>query len=78
MEIDLTKQENQWIIRWLKNQIIDKHYKGANLLVLSSEKGYIDIVFGFKNNQLLVKAFIEPNKYNESSKALFELFEYIK
>jgi hypothetical protein len=77
MEIDLSKQENQWIVKWLQKQITSKHYKGANLLVLSSEQGYIDVVFGFKNKQLLVKAFIGETRCSQSSKAILELLEYI-
>ena len=78
MELNLTQKKNQWIVKWLQKQINDKHHKGSNLLVLSSEEGYIDIVFGFKNNQLLVKAFKGYERCSESSKAISELLEYIK
>jgi len=78
MELDLTKKENQWIVEWLQKQIEKEHHKGSNLLVLNSENGYIDIVFGFKNNQLFVKSFIGYERCSESSKALLELLDFIK
>ena len=78
MELELTKNENQWIVKWLQKQITKEHYKGSNLLVLNTEKGYVDVVFGFKNNQLLVKAFTGYERCSESSKALLELLNFIK
>ena len=45
------------------------------LYPLEYEGEWFDYVFGYVGSKLMIKAFKEPNRVDESSKALFELDE---
>lgn len=45
------------------------------LYPLEYEGEWFDYVFGYVGSKLMIKAFKEPNRMEESSKALFELGE---